>query len=198
MVRLLRRVHLFAGLSLLPWVVLYGATALMFNHPNAWRNDRQRELGVVDGPRMPPASAWIGDIVRGMGPTAQLVPADTARAYGEVLFRVSVRDTVYDAFYDATSGKIIGRVAGGGTTSVLQFLTELHTTRGYQTPGWARVVWAVAVDATAVLMLFWAASGLLMWWQLRALRPIGGLILALSGLAALMLAAGLHRTLAQR
>lgn len=29
----IRRIHLFSGLFMLPWVLLYGATALLFNHP---------------------------------------------------------------------------------------------------------------------------------------------------------------------
>lgn len=35
----LRRGHLYLGLLLLPWAVLYGATALLFNHPT-WLADR--------------------------------------------------------------------------------------------------------------------------------------------------------------
>ena len=30
----IRRIHLFSGLFMLPWVLLYGFTALLFNHPN--------------------------------------------------------------------------------------------------------------------------------------------------------------------
>ena len=32
-VQVLRRGHLYAGLLMLPWVLLYGATAFLFNHP---------------------------------------------------------------------------------------------------------------------------------------------------------------------
>src|SRR6476661_6325569 len=31
--RVVRRVHLYSGLFLFPWVMLYGFTALLFNHP---------------------------------------------------------------------------------------------------------------------------------------------------------------------
>ncbi len=31
--RLVRRVHLYSGLFLFPWVLLYGVTAMLFNHP---------------------------------------------------------------------------------------------------------------------------------------------------------------------
>ncbi|MCE9530091.1 MAG: hypothetical protein K8T89_02980 [Planctomycetes bacterium] len=34
-VQVLRRLHLYAGLLMLPWVILYGITAFLFNHPNA-------------------------------------------------------------------------------------------------------------------------------------------------------------------
>ncbi len=34
--KLVRRVHLYSGLFLLPWVLLYGVTALLFNHPTTF------------------------------------------------------------------------------------------------------------------------------------------------------------------
>ncbi len=33
---LIRRAHLYAGLLMLPWVLLYGVTAFLFNHPNVF------------------------------------------------------------------------------------------------------------------------------------------------------------------
>lgn len=33
-IKLVRRVHMYAGLFLTPWVLLYGVTAMLFNHPN--------------------------------------------------------------------------------------------------------------------------------------------------------------------
>lgn len=32
----LRRIHLYSGLFMLPWVLLYGVTALLFNHPTSF------------------------------------------------------------------------------------------------------------------------------------------------------------------
>jgi len=50
--RLARRIHLYAGLVLLPWLVFFGASGLLFNHPNVGERvsafrlgpDRIREL----------------------------------------------------------------------------------------------------------------------------------------------------------
>jgi len=36
----IRRIHLFSGLFMLPWVLLYGFTAMLFNHPN-WMTDHR-------------------------------------------------------------------------------------------------------------------------------------------------------------
>lgn len=38
-----RRVHLYAGLLLVPWVLLYGVTAFLFNHPSVM-NDLDRQV----------------------------------------------------------------------------------------------------------------------------------------------------------
>ncbi|MEM8681181.1 MAG: hypothetical protein AAGF97_17680 [Planctomycetota bacterium] len=35
-VMFIRRVHLYSGLFMLPWVLLYGSTALLFNHPTVF------------------------------------------------------------------------------------------------------------------------------------------------------------------
>jgi len=33
-----RRIHLYLGMFMMPWVLLFGITALSFNHPSIWRN----------------------------------------------------------------------------------------------------------------------------------------------------------------
>lgn len=46
--KLVRRVHLYLGLALLPWVLLYGVTALLFNHSD-WMSESVRyELSAAD------------------------------------------------------------------------------------------------------------------------------------------------------
>ncbi|WP_435006876.1 hypothetical protein P12x_004332 [Tundrisphaera lichenicola] len=42
--RLVRRTHLYAGLFMLPWVFLYGITALLFNHPGAFADQSGRRI----------------------------------------------------------------------------------------------------------------------------------------------------------
>ncbi len=46
--RLVRRAHLYAGLFMTPWVFLYGATALLFNHPDAFPDQEIRRFGSAE------------------------------------------------------------------------------------------------------------------------------------------------------
>jgi hypothetical protein len=41
----MRRAHLFAGLFLVPWVLLYGVTGFLFNHPEAFPDREVRTAG---------------------------------------------------------------------------------------------------------------------------------------------------------
>ncbi len=43
----MRRIHLYAGLLLLPWIVLYATTACMFNHPHWFRSNSPNETTVT-------------------------------------------------------------------------------------------------------------------------------------------------------
>ena len=43
-----RRVHLYSGLFMFPWVMLYGVTALFFNHPGAFPDQPRQALSLAD------------------------------------------------------------------------------------------------------------------------------------------------------
>lgn len=43
--KVVRRVHMFVGLFLTPWVFLYGVTAFLFNHPEAFTDREVRWAG---------------------------------------------------------------------------------------------------------------------------------------------------------
>jgi hypothetical protein len=48
------------------------------------------------------------------------------------------------------------------------------------------------VDVMSVTMVVWGLTGLVMWWQIKALRRIGLAVLALSALWVAYLALGMH------
>jgi len=51
-----------------------------------------------------------------------------------------------------------------------QLLNRFHHRRGFQTPYAADQAMAWSVDLVVVAMVFWALSGLWMWWEMRATR----------------------------
>ena len=75
---------------------------------------------------------------------------------------------------------------------VRKFLLRLHTAHGYPGETNGRWWWAVIVDATAIVLVFWGLSGLLMWWQLKSTRVWGLIVLVLSAASATALGLAMY------
>lgn len=286
----LRRLHLFTGLFMLPWVVLYGATALLFNHPGVFADQERRTLDraafvgteleelldpgadarqvvdslnarlaslgkaetrcvlveeqkaaytrdrivarvrgdgqehsvlfdlnggtasvgtvlVRDEDRAPFAARGLkvpgslGDRVRAGLPKAiagqGFAAGDASISIGsDLVFFVEVDGQRWRASYSPQSGSVSARRSDGPKDfSTRRFLTQMHLSHGFPASAGARWVWALFVDLMCVSMLFWGPSGLVMWWQIKAVRLTGAVVLASSVLVAALLAAGMHQLL---
>ncbi len=326
-VQLLRRLHMYAGLLMVPWVVLYGITGFLFNHPNAFSDQPAASFGpaALAGSPMasPPSPAEVAARVVGAlqkrakdGATYTLVGPEKARYTREFAFATVTADgqevsLLFDATgaggtvrskpaakapkpaeerapfavgrgaaggsagakgprgpggpaggrmtdhgahgddalkldaplhervaaaapgvlaatgfptgevkvtsvpdlqfrmtdgtrewvvtYNAQAGSVAGKPADaepvGDGLSARRFLTRLHLAHGYPGEVNAKFAWAVAVDAMAFIMVFWGASGLLMWWQIKATRWTGMAVLVLSAAAAAWVGVGMHEVL---
>ncbi|MCG6158163.1 PepSY domain-containing protein [Rubinisphaera margarita] len=74
----------------------------------------------------------------------------------------------------------VTRFTGEDGYSWRQYFLRLHTSHG-QPPHWnARRLWSLVIDAMAIAMVIWGLSGLLMWWQIKRTRVIGGVVILLS------------------
>ncbi len=76
------------------------------------------------------------------------------------------------------------------------FLTSLHMSRGYPSDTMSEkmmTVRAVFVDAMAILMCFWAVSGIAMWLQLKQLRRLGLTVAIASLLATAFVWSGMYQ-----
>ena len=60
-------------------------------------------------------------------------------------------------------------------------LERFHRRRGYTTGYALDTAWAVSVDLVIGAMVFWALSGLWMWWEMKVTRRLGACAIA-SGL----------------
>ncbi|HEX3146938.1 MAG TPA: PepSY domain-containing protein [Gemmataceae bacterium] len=310
--QLVRRTHLYAGLLMLPWSILYGVTAFLFNHPTVFsdqpyvtfdraaladtpmatppapselaqqvvealnsrakpgsnyalvepdkarytrdfafavvRRDNQ-EINVLIDPTGAGGSVRSGEVVppkveapapfaigpapptgpRANGPvrTASLdglklesplherikaaVPTILERtgfptgeaevtSVPDLAFLMEADGQRWRVTYNAMTGALSGRLATDEPPSTpsttRNFLLRLHSAHGYPYEHGSRWIWAGIVDVMAIVLVFWGLSGLVMWWQLRALRRSGSIVLALSTGAAVAIAIGMRAAMA--
>ncbi len=301
----IRRLHLYFGLLLFPWAILYGVTAFLFNHPTAFAdaatttfsardlagtpfeyrpsaneiakqvlhklNDKQKPVtpytiageakftrefafatvkadtqtvsvlvdvksggGTVRSQPIresaPPEKAPFA-IGRSEAPAGRGTrPAPRANADGlfleeslaesikasvpailertgfptgevtvtsvpDVQFPVLAEGRIWTATYNPMTGVVGGSSSESKPETELgwrRFLLRLHTAHGYPGESNSRWWWAVVVDAMAFATCFWGLSGLAMWWQLKAQRRLGFVLLALSAFAATALGFAMH------
>jgi hypothetical protein len=285
-----RRFHLFSGLFLLPWVMLYGITAFLFNHPEAFPDQPVRSFGreeIAGTPleQMPAASdaaaravealqarrksgdsgpafrlvnpekasysrdriaanvtsgteqhSVLVDVVSGTGtvrtrsevasespppfaarsgvtvpglPSEHVkegLPAVLDRAgvsSGEVSLRVVPDLTFYmeadGQVWRVTHSPLRGSVTGqpadvpGEEMSFRSYLLRMHLAHGYPPSGGMRWWWAIGVDVMVGAMIFWALSGLFMWWQIKAVRWWGLATIICGVFVSGLLFSGMHQ-----
>lgn len=91
---------------------------------------------------------------------------------------------VWNVSYELATGIVTGRLSREWPSiGFSQLIAKLHTTHHYTFGVQARWFWAMFEDLLGLAMLFWGASGLLMWWQLKATR--------VAGIASLLVALGI-------
>lgn len=118
----------------------------------------------------------------------------TAISVPDLTFPLEADGQIWTATY-TSAGILSGRPTDSvekPEPSVRRFLTDLHLSHGYPGEPNARWFWAVVVDVMACVMCFWGLTGLLMWWQIKATRKLGAVVLALSAVASVALGMGMY------
>jgi hypothetical protein len=174
---------MYLALFLFPWMLMYALSTLVMNH-RAWfagspaAFEKEREI-VYDG--VFPENAPPQIIAHQILASVDLDGAHgvTQRNDGTIIINrnhlVSPRRLTYRP---------------GDRTLVVErlplrsnaLLERFHRRRGYATAYAMDTTWAVSVDLAILAMLFWAASGLWMWWEMKVTRRLGLVALA-SGVA---------------
>lgn len=172
-----RRVHLYLGLALLPWFLMYALSAVPFAHPSLVRgisgDAKPRFTKRFDGPY----TIDVPDSVDRLRPVGEKIVADlglTGR-----LFHIGRPNPnkltlyVYD-FWNATQVNYLipehRLVAEDREFRWVNFLTGLHARGGFQQDSLMSDLWAVMVDVVCAGMVLWLATGLYMWWLLQQTR----------------------------
>ena len=181
-----RRLHLYLGLTLLPWFFMYGVSSIPFAH-NTFFQQLDASKGVP---------LWT---VRAEGTFDAPVPdePEALRALGGTLLEAAgIRDMSYGVYQPNPTQVNVFAFTFWTHTQVIyvpaeqrytvqdrrfrwdQFLTGLHARGGFDQESVLARSWSVIVDLVQVAILLWIATGLVMWWPLRGHRLWGLLAIA--------------------
>lgn len=173
--RLLRKIHMYLALFLMPWVLMYAISTIAMNHrePNPPVFEKVREM------------VWDGSFANGAGPR-QKAEQLLASLGMDGAYAVQERDgrLIVTRFYTVQPVRLTLNSQEGRLLMERQqfrpgnFLERLHRRRGYQHNYLIDNLWAASVDLFIFAMLFWVISGLWLWWEIRSTRRWGALALA--------------------
>ncbi|HAV61016.1 MAG TPA: hypothetical protein DCY13_01455 [Verrucomicrobiales bacterium] len=186
-----RRTHLYLGLLLIPWMLVYAVSTLMLNHrgiTNAlrpadpqwvkvWEKDYRFDMPADDVPLRETA----GRILEENG----LKGAYGVNRHGQTLninlfkFWRPVR-----LQYQIQQGRL---TAEEKKFSFAELMVRMHFRAGYGQPGFLNDLWAVAVDLYCITSLVWVATGLYLWWKISSVRRAGWLTIAAGALTFVIL-----------
>jgi hypothetical protein len=181
---LLRRTHMFLALFLSPWLLMYALSTLAMNHrksfpetPPPYTTLRETRFdGFLPGTEdhRSQAAVLLASLDLDGAFTAQVRPTDHAL----VILRQAAFAPLRITYTPSNHRLLIEQQQFRPNT----FLERMHRRRGLAQPFLADTLWSLSVDLVIAAMLFWALSGLWLWWQMRATRTYG-ILSAAAGLA---------------
>ena len=185
-----RRLHLYLGLCLLPWLFMYGVSSIPFAHGQFFqKRDEARQVPLwtvrlqraldLPVPEDPPA-------LRDFGRTVLQEVGVNAPNFG--VGRPNRTTVNIYAFSFLQSTRVVYAIDQKKVTvedrrfRFDQFLTGLHARGGFEQDGFLQDSWAVVIDLVSVALVLWIVSGLYLWWGVPGHRGWGWLaILAGAG-----------------
>jgi len=186
-----RRLHLYLALALLPWLLMYGASSLPFAHGQFFE--------ALDAKKGLPM--WTARYERPLDVPLPDASAASMRRFGETLLdEGGISRTSFGVYRQSPTQINVYAYSFWHSTQLLcftdrkmvraedrrfrwdQFLTGMHARGGFEQADLLASSWSVVVDMVQIGILFWIASGLIMWWELRGHRRwglaaiVGGLV----------------------
>jgi hypothetical protein len=183
MSRLVRRIHMFTGLFLAPWMVMYALSTLVMAH-HEYVNSlyaskrpvmaKERELNcsrsfATNVTRDAIAQQILNDL--GMDGAHSV---SGGRDGGPLVIQRQHALPQRRITFDAVKGKIAIEREEFRTPTILE---RMHRRRGYNHPYALEDTWGFTVEAAVVAMVFWSLSGIWLAWEIRKTRVWGMLSL---------------------
>jgi hypothetical protein len=180
----IRNVHLFLASIALPFLLMYGLSAVQMSH-NGWFDMKPsvREQTLALTPGQDDARAIAREVMektpaaRGELQSIQQTPARTN-------LRIVVPGTVHEVRYARATGAATLRTSVAG---VMGMLNRLHHAAGLEHEVIPLNVWGWAVAVVSLALVFVGATGVWMWFLRRTERVTGAVLLGINLLFALIL-----------
>ncbi len=187
--KLNRRTHLYLGLFLMPWLLMYGVSSFIIIHekaiykakPPQWEplfeKDYRRPISEQEDLRVT-AREILKDCDMEGAFWANKSKPDTLEI-DRFSFWGSTRLT-----YSIKAQKL---KAERQSAPAPEAVVRMHFRGGYGQPGFWNKFWGFLVDLACLGILVWTASGLIMWWRLPRFRNWGAIAVGGGVLAFLLL-----------
>jgi hypothetical protein len=190
--KIIRRTHMYLALFLMPWMFMYSLSTIMMNHRDLVVSFYQKEQPDTVRDREVSVSGLAVDMnqpdqaAERILSTLGLDGAHNVRGGMENKPLVITRHNPFGQqiiTYDPQDQSAVIEQQEFRTFTMLE---RLHRRRGYQHEYLLEDTWALSVDTAIIAMLFWALSGIWMWWELKTTRKWGA-IAAVSGMGLFVL-----------
>lgn len=182
--RWVRRIHMYTGLFLTPWMLMYALSTLVMTHREfvfslyPSKNPAMTTERTLDYTRTFPAETTREQIAQqllvDLGLDGTHAVSGGKNGAPLVINRQHALRSSRVTFDAAASKVVMEREEFRAAT----FLERLHRRRGYNHPYALEDTWGAAVDVAVVTMVFWSLSGIWLWWEIKAVRFWGALAVA--------------------
>jgi hypothetical protein len=180
--RWVRTIHLYTGLFLMPWMMVYATSAMLLNHGPAlreWLDLEPPKPEMVQEIEFAPRDSFPKNVDEQAAAILALldlegahrVLAGQSNARQLKIARVCARGN-YTITWDRAEQRIV--VQQQQPFSFMRLVNFLHFKAGYGQPYLPNVLWAVIVDSVALSIVFWVVSGVYIWARRPTKRWLGG------------------------
>ncbi|MSU48927.1 MAG: hypothetical protein EXS37_07565 [Opitutus sp.] len=177
--KLIRRTHMYLALFLSPWMIIYALSGLALNHGDIVRGFYGGKFNDFEKIGEQPYTAAFSE-----GADARAIGTQILSDLGLAgSFNVQPGATPTKMVFNRSAAFVAHRVTYFRAENRLlieklqlnapMFVNRLHFRSGYTQPFLAAKIWAFVVDLAIVGMLFWVASGIWMWWEIKPARAWG-------------------------
>ncbi|NQT35942.1 MAG: hypothetical protein HQ581_00545 [Planctomycetes bacterium] len=192
--RLMRALHLYTSMFLVPWMMIYAISAFLIHHKEWFGDEIQpkweasREIDFDPGPAFPRDSEDQAQTI------LEHLDLDGAHSVvgndpGQLVIHRNSATGFYRIIWKREQSRLI--VQKQQPVTFYSFVNALHFQHGYFKPRIANLpwlIWGIVVDAVTICTVLWVITGIYIWARRPRKRLLGGLCLVAGSLLFAVLA----------